>query len=268
MIDFTKKIGEFTLYLGGNFTSAKNKILQINESAGLVDYQLQRGHNIGSVLGFGKLMLLSDGIFQSQTEIDNSPMQRFAGKVHPGDIKYKDINNDNVIDNFDRVMTDYNDTPDTYYGFRLGGMYKNFDFSVLMQGVGGRTIQIRTLVMAGSNSTGYINQFSVDAWTAENPTAPYPRLGISDRGNNTVDSDFWLKSGNYLRLKSVEVGYTIPDEVSKKIKIRSLRFYLNGFNLLNFNTTGMDIDPEMPYSGYSTTYPYVCTVTAGLNLKF
>ncbi len=268
IIDFTKKFGDFTLFIGGNFTSAKNKILRINESAGLVDYQLQRGHNIGSVTGFSKLMLLSDGIFQSQEEIDNSPVQRFAGKVRPGDIKYKDVNNDKVIDNFDRVMTDYNDTPDTYYGFKVGGMYKNFDFSVLMQGVSGRTIQIRSLVMSGSNSTGYINQFSVDAWTSENPMAPYPRLGISDRGNNTVDSDFWLKSGDHLRVKSVEVGYTIPDELSKKMKIRSLRFYLNGFNLFDFNKTGMDIDPEMPFAGYISNYPYVRTISAGLNLKF
>jgi len=268
MLDFTKKLGDFTLNLGGNYTLAKNIILRINESAGMVDYQLQKGHNIGSVSGFGKLMLLSDGLFQSQAEIDNSPVQRIAGKVSPGDIKYKDVNNDGVIDNFDRVMTDYNDTPDTYYGFRLGGMYKNFDFSVLMQGVGGRTIQVLTLVMAGSNSTGYINQFSVDAWTASNPTAPYPKLGISDRGNNTAYSDFWLKSGDYLRLKSVEVGYTIPDEVSKKLKVRSLRFYLNGFNLFNFNKTGMDIDPEMNFAGYNSSYPYVRTVTAGLNLKF
>ena len=268
MIDYTKKIGDFTLYLSGNYTSAKNKILRINESAGLVNYQLQKGHNIGAVSGFSKLMLLSDGIFKSQAEIDNSPVQRFAGIVRPGDIKYKDLNNDKVIDNFDRVMTDYNDTPDSYYGFRIGGQYRNFDFSALMQGVGGRTIQIRTLVQAGTNSTGYINQFSVDAWTASNPTAPYPRLGISDRGNNTADSDFWLRSGSYLRLKSVEVGYTIPDEISKRFKIRSLRFYLNGFNLLNFNKTGLDIDPEMNFAGFNSSYPYVRTVSAGLNLKF
>ena len=268
MIDFTKKIGDFTLYLSGSYTSAKNKILRINESAGVVSYQLQTGHNIGSVSGFGKLMLISDGIFQSQAEIDNSPVQRFAGIVRPGDIKYKDINNDKVIDNFDRVMTDYNDTPDSYYGFKIGGMYKNFDFSALMQGVGGRTIQIRTLVLAGTNSTGYINQFSVDAWSALNPSAPYPRLGISDRGNNTADSDFWLKSGDYLRLKSVEVGYTIPDKLSEKLKIRSLRVYVNGFNLLNFNKTGMDIDPEMNFAGFNSSYPYVRTVSAGLNLKF
>ncbi|MDD5053125.1 MAG: TonB-dependent receptor [Sulfuricurvum sp.] len=268
-IDYTKKIGDFTLYVGANFTSAKNIILRINESAGLTDYQLQKGHNIGSINGYdSRLMLLSDGIFQSQAEIDASPVQRFSGKVVPGDIKYRDINGDKVIDNMDRVMTDYNDTPDAYYGFKFGGMYKGFDFSILMQGVNGRTIQIRSLVLAGSNNTGYINQFSEDAWTSSNPTAPYPRLGISDRGNNTANSDFWLRSGDYLRLKSIELGYTIPSVLTDKVHIRSLRFYLNGFNLYNFNKTGMDIDPELNLAGFNSVYPYSRTISVGLNLKF
>ena len=267
-IDYTKKIGDFTFYLGANFTSAKNIILRINESTGLLDYQLQTGHNIASVNGFGKLMLISDGIFQSQDEIDASPVQKFSGKVVPGDIKYKDINHDGVIDSRDMVMTDYNDTPDSYYGIKLGGMYKGFDLSIMMQGVNGRTIQIRSLVMAGSSSTGFINQFSTDAWTPANPTAHYPRLGISDRGNNTVDSDFWLKSGDYLRLKSLEIGYTIPSGLTDKLHIRSLRFYLIGFNLINFNKTGMEIDPEMNLAGFNSAYPYVRTLTTGLNLKF
>lgn len=268
IIDYTKKIGDFTLYVGANFTSAKNLILRINESAGLADYQKQKGHIIGYINGYDRLMLLSDGIFQTQEEIDASPVQRFAGKVVPGDIKYKDINNDDIIDNMDRVMTDYTDTPDAYYGFKVGGMYKNLDFTIQMQGVSGRTIQIRSLVLAGNNNTGYINQFSVDAWTPDNPTAPYPRLGISDRGNNTANSDFWLRSGDYLRLKSVELGYTIPTAISGKLHIRSLRFYLSGFNLYNFNKVGIDVDPELNFAGYNSAYPYTRTVSAGLNLKF
>ena len=164
-------------------------------------------------------------------------------------------------------MTDYNDTPNSYYGFHIGGKYKSFDFSLIGQGVLGRTIQLRTLVMAGSNNNGYINQFSTQAWTETNLSATYPRLGISDRGNNTADSDFWLRSGNYMRLKSVEFGFTIPSSVTDRLNIRSLRIYLNGFNLLNFNKTGVDVDPEMPFAGYNS-YPYVRTLTAGLNLKF
>jgi len=266
-LDFTQKFGDFTLSLGGNFTYAKNKILRITESAGLADYQKQAGHNIGTVTDYGKLMLVSDGIFKTQQEIDASPVQRFAAKLQPGDIKYKDINGDGVIDNYDRKTTDYNDTPNTYYGFHLGGKYKSVDFSLIGQGVSGRTINIRTLVMAGTNNTGYINQFSTQAWTSANPSAPYPRLGISDRGNNIADSDFWLRSGNYLRLKSVEVGYTLPAGFLQKLNIRSLRVYANAFNLLNFNKIGLNVDPEMPFSGYNS-YPYVRTLTAGLNLKF
>ncbi len=266
-VNLTHAFGEVVLSLGGNYTYAKSKIIRINESSGLAPYQLQKGHNIAGVTGMGKLMLQSDGIFQSQAEIDNSPVQRFAGKVQPGDIRYLDNNDDGVIDNYDRVMTDYNDTPTTYYGFNLSGQYRAFDFSLLMQGVSGRTIQIRTLVFAGSNNTGYINQFSPEAWSTDNPDGVYPRLGISDRANNTADSDFWLRSGNYLRLKSVELGYTLPHQLTDKINSRGLRVYINGFNLLNFNKTGIDIDPEMPFAGYNS-YPYVKTITAGINLRF
>jgi TonB-linked SusC/RagA family outer membrane protein len=266
-VDFTREFGAFTLSLGGNFTYAKNKILRITESAGLADYQKQAGHNIGGVTDFGKLMLVSDGLFKTQQEIDASPAQRFASKLQPGDIKYRDINGDGVIDNYDRKTTDYNDTPNTYYGVHLGGKYKSVDFSLVGQGVSGRTINIRTLVMAGTNNTGYINQFSAEAWNANNPSAPYPRLGISDRGNNIADSDFWLRSGNYFRLKSVELGYTLPSDLMQKLNLRSLRVYVNAFNLLNFNKTGLNVDPEMPFSGYNA-YPYVRTLTAGLNLKF
>ncbi|MFZ4726023.1 MAG: hypothetical protein ACOYMD_11325, partial [Paludibacter sp.] len=91
---------------------------------------------------------------------------------------------------------------------------------------------------------------------------------ISDRGNNTANSDFWLRSGDYLRLKSIELGYTIPSVLTDKFHIRSLRFYLNGFNLFNFNKTGIDIDPELNFAGFNSVYPYTRTISAGLNLKF
>ncbi len=260
--------GDWSLNLGGNFTLAKNKSLWINESAGLLDYQVQTGHRMGNVNGFSKTMLVSQGLFQSQEEIDQSPVQRFAGKVQPGDIRYKDINNDGVIDSFDGIMTDYNDIPDRYYGFNLVASYKAFDFSVLLQGIAGRTVQIRSLVLSGSNNTGYINEFSQHAWSPENPDGIYPRLGITDRGNNTPDSDFWLRSGDYLRLKSLEVGYNFPQALTSKLNIRSLRLYLNGFNLLSFSKLGMGLDPEIPFAGYIGNYPYQRNLTAGINLKF
>jgi TonB-linked SusC/RagA family outer membrane protein len=267
MLDYTKQFGDLLLSVGGNFTYVKNEILRTNESAGLVGYQQQAGHNIGAVSGMGKLMLQADGIFKSQAEIDGSPVQRFAGKIVPGDIRYKDVNQDGVIDNFDRVTTDFNDLPNVYYGINVSGKYRAFDFSLLAQGVGGRHIQIRTLVLAGNNNTGYINQFSGDAWTSSNPGAPYPRLGITDRGNNTADSDFWIRSGDYLRLKSIELGYMLAEPFTDRLHLRGVRVYINGFNLFNLNKTGLDIDPELPFSGYNS-YPYLRTLTAGVNIKF
>lgn len=267
-LGLTKQFGNVNLFANGSYTYAQNEIIRINESAGLVEYQMQRGHNIGSVANYDKLMLLSDGLFQSWEEIESSPVQRFSGRVAPGDIKYKDINDDGVVDQLDRVMTDYNDTPNGYYGFTVGGSYKGFDFSVFFQGVHGRTIQLQSLVMAGSSNTGFINSFSPQAWTPDHTGAPYPKLGIADRGNNTMPSDFWLRSGDYLRLKNAEIGYTLPKHLTDRLRLRSLRIFANGFNLATFKKTDLPIDPEIPLAGYVSAYPYLSTLTGGINLKF
>lgn len=265
-INFTKSLGKLTLNLGGDYTYAPNKVIHINETGGLAPYQTQTGYNIGNVVGFGKLMYVSDGLFKSQADINSSPAQTF-GRVFPGDIKYKDINGDGKIDSYDRVMTNYNDIPDTYYGFHLGVNYRGVDLNVQMQGVAHRTVQIRSLILTGSINNGFITQFSPQAWTPANPNAAYPRLTETDRVNDSQDSDFWLRSGDYLRVKSVELGYTIPNSLDKKLRIQGLRIFVTGINLYTFSHTGLNIDPELPTSGYDS-YPYLRTVAAGLNLKF
>ncbi|HSN61445.1 MAG TPA: hypothetical protein VLR49_10950, partial [Ferruginibacter sp.] len=186
-------------------------------------------------------------------------------------IRYKDINADGQIDNLDFIMTNYSDVPTSYYGFGTQVSYSNFDISLQFQGVGGRTIQINDLVNSGSQSTGYINQFSKDAWVGTNGTATgiYPRATIGDRGNNTASSTFWLRDGDYLRLKTAEIGYTFPAGLLKRAKINSCRFYVSGFNLLTFSKLNdLPIDPEIPTSGYGSNYPYITTFAAGLSLNF
>ncbi len=267
-LGFAKQWSNLRVFGNGSYTYARNEITRINESAGVLAHQLQRGHNIGSVSGYDKLLLVSDGLFQSWEEIENSPIQRFSGAVAPGDIKYRDINDDGVIDHMDRVMTDYNDTPSGYYGLTLGAQYKGFDVSVFFQGVHGRTIQIQSLVMAGTSNTGFINAFSTEAWSPEDPGGRYPRLGIADRGNNTMPSDFWLRSGDYIRLKNAEIGYTLPGTVTSRVGIRSLRLFANGFNLATIKRHDLPIDPELPSAGYLSAYPYLSTITGGLNVKF
>lgn len=276
--NYNQKFGKVNFNLYGNFTYNVSKILAINEGAGLPDYQKQIGHPITSVTltqggGYTRNFLLSDGIFQSQAQIDASPQQLFSKNVRPGDIKYKDINGDGVINNLDFVTTDYNFVPNSFFGFGSSASYKNFDVSVFFQGIKGRTISIQNIINSGNANNGYINQFSTDAWTPSNPGAPFPRLIVADRGNNTQNSDFWLRSGDYIRLKNAEIGYSLPQAVVKRMRLSQLRFYISGTNLLTFDKLGgLPFDPEAPEAGYNSTnqanYPYMRIYSFGLNLKF
>ncbi|HEY0177441.1 MAG TPA: SusC/RagA family TonB-linked outer membrane protein [Pedobacter sp.] len=271
-LNYNRRIGSVDFNIFANYTYSTNKILSINEGAGLPDYQKRLGHPITSVIlpsGYVNSFLKADGIFQSQAEIDASPVQRFSRTVKPGDIKYKDINGDGVIDNLDFVTTDYNFVPKSYYGFGASVAVKGFDLNFLFQGVTGRTMSIQGLVNSGTANNGFLNQFSVDRWTPSTPDADYPRLILTDRGNNTQNSDFWLRSGDYLRLKNVEIGYSLPPSVLKRLKLTQVRFFLSGLNLLTFDHLGgLDLDPEIPEAGYNSSYPYMKIYSFGLNLKF
>ncbi len=272
-LDFKKKVGEVNLNVYGNYTHVKSNIISLNQEGGLPDYQREEGFPISGVVqgdAFNRRFLISQGLFRNQAEIDAAPVQRFSGTTRPGDIRYKDINGDGVIDNFDFVQKDYSNVPTAYFGFGGGAAYKGFDVSFLFQGSTGRAIQISTLINSGSTNTGYVNQFSADSWTPETAeTALYPRMAISDRGNNTQVSDFWIRSADFIRLKQVELGYTLSKGFTDKLKVQSCRFYVTGFNLLNFNKLdGLPIDPEIPEAGYINSYPYLRSFSVGLNVKF
>lgn len=278
-VNYNKRIGKVNVNLFGNFTYSTSKILSINEGAGLPEYQKQLGRPIASVITqyanasdpnqYSRNMLISSGIFQTQAEIDAAPQQRFSRTVKPGDIRYVDQNGDNVIDNLDFVATDYNFVPKSYYGFGASIAVKGFDLNFLFQGMAGRSITINQIINSGNANNGFLNQYSVDRWTPTSTNAPFPRLILSDRGNNTQASDFWLRSGDYLRLKNIELGYSLPESLTKKLKLAQVRFYVGGLNLLTFDKLGdLDIDPELPESGYNASYPFMKIYSFGLNLKF
>lgn len=278
-INYNKMLGAVNLNVFGNFTYHVSKILTINEGAGLPAYQKQLGHPISSVIspaatattsaGYISTMLISNGIFQSQAEIDASPKQMLSGSVKPGDIKYVDQNGDGLINDLDRVRTDFNFVPKAFFGFGASVAVKNFDLNFLFQGTIGRSITIQNLVNSGNANNGYLSQFSVDRWTPDNANAPYPRLLLTDRGNNTANSDFWIRSGDYIRLKNIELGCSLAPAFIKRLKIAQLRFYLGGLNLLTFDKLGdLPLDPELPESGYNASYPYMKIYSLGLNLKF
>jgi TonB-linked SusC/RagA family outer membrane protein len=276
-LNLYQRINKVGINIFGNYTYQKSKVLAINEEAGLPSYQKSLGHSISSVMqtsssgtSYVSNFLQAVGIFQSDAEVASSPVQRFAGAVKAGDIKYRDVNGDNVIDNLDFVRTDDNFVPRAYYGFGGSVKYSSFDVAFTFQGTVGRTISINNIINNGTVSNGYLTQFSVDRWTpATASTALYPRLTVADRANNTQNSDFWLRNGDYLRLKHAEIGYTLPTRWVSKAKLSSFRIYLSGFNLLTFDKLkGLDIDPEMPQSGYVFAYPNLRTYSVGVNVKF
>jgi TonB-linked SusC/RagA family outer membrane protein len=278
-VNYNKKVGAVNLGLFGNFTHQTSKIIAVNEAANLPAYQKAVGHPITSVIStaatattgatYTSGMYISQGLFQSQAEIDAAPKQLLSKDVRPGDIRYVDQNGDGLINGLDIVKTDFNFVPKSVYGFGGSVGVKNFDLNFLFQGTVGRSITIQQLVNAGNTNNGFLNQFSQDRWTPGNPNASFPRLLLSDRGNNTVQSDFWVRNGDYIRLRNVELGYSLPEKFVKKLKLSQLRLYVGGLNLLTFDKLGeLDIDPELPESGYNSSYPYMKIYSFGLNLKF
>lgn len=266
-VAFDKQVGQVSIGLNGNYTHAKNNVVSINEDPGIAPYQTTIGNNTGNVgVVNTKRFYIAEGIFQKQSEIDAAPKQQLAGKVVAGDIRYKDVNGDGFINNLDAINTNYTDIPHTYYGFGMNVKYKIFSLSGHFQGIAGRTIQIRTLVNAGPSN---LNALSLDRWTpATAATAKYPRLAISDRGNNDANSDFWLRSGDFLKLRTVEFGISVPEKFIRKMNIQKVKLFATGYNLINFKKLDIDVDPEMPYAGYGSAYPYTKTFAVGLNVQF
>lgn len=257
---FHKNIGEVQISTNANFIYAKNIILERTENV------LPNQSTIGRYVNGGNYYI-AEGIFQSQAEINTSPKQTLSSLVVPGDLKYRDVNNDNIIDANDAISSDYTDIPKVYYGFGFNIRYKQFDLGAQFQGVGGRTVDVSDIVYAGPNG---LNQLSLDSWTpATAATAKYPRTGISDNGNNTANSTFWLYSGDFLKLRSAEIGYSTPQSFNQRLRFKGARIFVSGNNIFSISRLGeLGIDPETPNAGRFSSYPYVKTFAIGLNVKF
>ena len=264
---YDRQLGRARVSFNGNLLVSADKVISQTGQTRLPEYQ----QTVGRVAG-GQLVYLSDGIFQTADEISRAPLSTLGGRaLVPGDIRYKDIGGpngqpDGLIDGLDRVLLNRRDLPDTYYGFGTVVRYGLLDFSAQFQGVLGRTIDIQPYVNAGPFS---FNQESLSRWTPQTATtALYPRVGIADRNHNTVASDFWLRSADYLKLKSVELGVSLPESLSQKLRLQRARVFVGAFNPITFTKLAVDVDPELPGAGRQDNYPYLKTWTAGLSAKF
>jgi len=211
--------------------------------------------------------LIALGLFKNQDEIDNSPEQLF-GPYKPGDIKYKDMNGDGVVDANDYSAVGRSTFPQLSFSLDMGIRAGNFDFSVLLQGSSMKSYYLTNNVVRAFTSNGKISDFALNRYTDEASwaSADYPRLTTVANDNNWRISTFWLRDAAFLRVRNLEIGYNLPMEAARKLGMYGMRIYLNGYNLLsidNFKT----FDPEDPNAGISK-YPMTSIVNLGVNLKF
>lgn len=261
-LNFTEKIGNVSFTLGGNISYIHSKVLNKNEEPRKDAYRWETGYPIGTLFGLEAI-----GFFADQADIDASPRQLF-GTNKPGDIKYRDMNNDNFIDDLDMKAIGKSVVPELIYALNGQVTFVGIDFSWILQGVGNRSVMLSGNMVKPFVENALINPWAAqDRWTVANAsTARYPRLSTLDNANNYKSSTFWLRDGSYLRLKNVELGYTLPSKVSKSLQIESCRFYVSGSNLWSrqqFDDVSVDAE-----SMEINRYPLMKTISAGLNLTF
>ncbi len=265
---FTQRFGEASITLRGNLTYSKNKVLEADEQYSNYPYTTKAGFRVRQNRG-----LMALGLFKDYEDIRNSPTQMY-GQVMPGDVKYRDINGDGKIDDNDIVPIGSTPYPNLIYGFGLSAMWKNFDFSVLFQGAGNSSFFINGFTIYPFSQGDWGNILSdvpeSNRWILgenEDVNAVYPRLSYgSDVGasNNFRASSYWLRNSTYLRIKNMDVGYTLPKTFVNRYHINNCRFYFMGTNLLTFTNFKL-WDPEMNSSN-GQQYPLSKTFTVGMTL--
>ncbi|WP_432711792.1 SusC/RagA family TonB-linked outer membrane protein [Pedobacter sp.] len=258
-VTYQNKIKNFSYFITANASRMKTEVLYMNEIQQAHAWNNRTGMPVGQVFGY-----VADGLIQTQEEADKATS--IAGtKVYPGDVKLVDLNNDGTINLSDQVPMG-NTKPMIFYGATLGFSIKGFDFSVLLQGVKNRTYQQTDYAFgSGGDRQGY--EYLLGRWTPETAeTATYPRLTLGFNANNTPylnNSSYWTRSGEYLRIKNIDVGYTLPYSFTNRIKVAGFRIFANAQNL--FTTTPYDrLDPEIHGE---TSYPMQQIFNLGVNIK-
>ena len=259
-IGYNNKVGELKYNISGNLSYAEGKVVYIGEPANTLSYQKLEGNLIGAYSG----MYDAIGIYRTQADLDKYP---HMSNVKLGDLIFRDVNDDKVIDGKDQITTDKSNTPKIIYGLNLGLEYKNWGLSMLWQGAA----KVYQYVFWESGSIGNFTQDYFDnRYTADNINSKYPRVYDRQATEVGLYNTFWLQDASYLRLKSLQLSYSLPKNIVSKLHAESLRLSVSGYNLLTF--TGLkDIDPEtvagsQNFASWST--PQSKILNFGLNLTF
>ncbi len=261
-------IGDVRYNIAANFSDVKNKVINLYGKEYVGTQITREGDPINSWYGY-----VADGYFQSQQEIDNSPVYGEKQNVRPGYIRYKDLSGpdgvpDGVINAYDRTIIG-NPSPRYEYSVNLNAEWKGLDITLFFQGVGKKDI-----FYSGSGARPFyigrsMFKHQLDYWTETNRDAEFPILLIDGSGANpnNIVSTFWTKSGAYMRLKNLAIGYSFPSAWTEKIRIGKARLYVAGQNLFTVSNAYKGYDPEISVNGGSF-YPVMKTFTCGLDIQF
>lgn len=270
--EYKQQLGDVNLTARSNITYSKNVTLKRDEQNNVYPYQNREGYRVEQNRG-----LIALGLFKDYDDIRNSPRQTF-GPYQPGDIKYKDVNGDGVIDDGDRVVVGATRRPNLIYGLGASARWKGLDVNVHFQGAGKSSFYIggKTVFAFSEGEWGQVMKGAMgdNRWISadisgdpatEDPNASYPRLSYGENANNFRESTFWLRNGQYLRLKTLDIGYSLPRHLVNRIKTNNIRVFVVGTNLLTWSTFKL-WDPELAsYRGED--YPPAKSVTFGISIN-
>lgn len=273
-LQYTDKVGALRYSIGGNVSYFKDKIDYMAELTPASPYAWRTGNSIGSQFGYQATGFYDITDFNADGSLkDSNPFPTF-GEVQPGDIKYKDLNGDKRIDDRDKLRIGQSDCPNLTYALTAEAEYKGLDFRVLFQGAASRDVNImnaaRNKVIAFENN-GNVYDIAQGRWAYypeqnidTRQHATYPRLSTQNNNNNYLNSTFWMKNGQFLRMRNIELGYNFPKETLKKLRLTQVRVFVSGVNLLTWSPLlkDYDMDPES-LSGYPALKSYNIGITVG-----
>ncbi|WP_212004422.1 TonB-dependent receptor [Chitinophaga sp. HK235] len=265
VVQYKNNIGNLDYGVYGNVAYNKNMVVDLKGEKIISGNTITiEGHPIDAYY-----VLLSDGIFQSNEEVAKSATQ--SGRTKAGYIKYKDINGDGIINDDDRVILNSSSSAPKYtfgFGFNLG--YKGITLSASFQGIAGiKAYPVGNLALPFVNGANATKEWLTDAWTPEKTNARLPIVTTATNGvDNFRGSDFWLRNNSYVRMRNLQLGYSLPDRWLSKVKISKVNVFVNGENLLTFSRY-KDFDPEAVLDQSNLyRYPMLKTFNGGLNVTF